>query len=122
MEVLIQFVLEYFMGLSRLCPWLFGADDGAQTHLLVHVFMDGRSAVAVPRPFQIGGHAAVAIHSFMAVVDATDLLLNLCFLGIIICLPVLPVVIVGIRAERQPPQQPADTEFLMMLVNKSISL
>ena len=48
MEVLIQFVPEYFMGLSRLCPQLFGADDGAQTHLRIHVFMDGRCAVAVP--------------------------------------------------------------------------
>ena len=58
----------------------------------------------------------------MAMVDAADLLLNLRFLGIVICLPVLPVVIVGIRADRQPPQQPADTEFFLMTVNKSISL
>ena len=58
----------------------------------------------------------------MAVVDAADLILNLCFLGIIICLPMLPVVIVGIRADCQPPQQPADAESLMVLVNKSISL
>jgi hypothetical protein len=58
----------------------------------------------------------------MAVIDAADLLLNLCFLGIIIRLPVFPVVIVGIRTNRQPPQQPADTEFFLMTVNKSISL
>jgi len=58
----------------------------------------------------------------MAVIDAADLFLNLCFLGIIIRLPVFPVVIVGIRANRQPPQQPADTEFFLMTVNKSISL
>ena len=38
------------MGLAWLCSRLFGADDGAQTHLCVHVFMDGRSAVAVPYP------------------------------------------------------------------------
>lgn len=58
----------------------------------------------------------------MAVVDAADLLLNHCFLGIIICLPVLPVVIVGIRADPQPPQEPTDAEFFLMTVNKSISL
>ena len=58
----------------------------------------------------------------MAVVDAADLLLNFCFLGIIICLPVLPVVIVGIRADRQPPQQPAYPEFFMVLFDKPISL
>ena len=58
----------------------------------------------------------------MAVVDAADLLLDHRFLGIIICLPMLPVVIVGIRADPQPPQEPADAEFLLMIINKSISL
>ena len=75
--------------------------------------MDGRSAVAVPCPLQIGGHAAVAIHPVMAVVDASDLLLDLRFFGIIICLVVLPVVILGIRAYPQPPQEPASTEFFL---------
>ena len=46
----------------------------------------------------------------MAVVDVSDLLLHPCFLGIIICLSVPPVVIVGIRAYPQPPQEPADAE------------
>ena len=58
----------------------------------------------------------------MAVVDAADLILNLRFLGIIICLPMLPVVIVGILADPQSPQEPADAEFLLMIINKSISL
>ena len=58
----------------------------------------------------------------MAVVDAADLLLDHRFLGIIICLPMLPVVIVGIRADPQLPQEPADAEFLLMILNKSISL
>ena len=84
--------------------------------------MHSRAAVAVPSTFQISCHTAVTVHTIMAVVDIPDLLLNLCFLGIIIRLPVFPVVIVGIRANRQPPQQPADTEFFLMTVNKSISL
>ena len=58
----------------------------------------------------------------MAMVDAADLLLDHRFLGIIICLPMLPVVIVGVRADPQPPQEPADAVFLLMVVNKSISL
>lgn len=58
----------------------------------------------------------------MAVVDIPDLLLNLCFLGIIIRLPVFPVVIISIRADPQPLQQPVDSEFLMVLVKESISL
>ena len=58
----------------------------------------------------------------MAVIDAADLLLNLCFLGIIIRLPVFPVVVISIRADAQPLQQPAGAIFLMVLVNESISL
>ena len=58
----------------------------------------------------------------MAVIDATDLLLNLRFLGIIIRLPVFPVVIVGIRADPQPPQQPADAEFFLVLIDEPVSL
>ena len=58
----------------------------------------------------------------MAVVDAADLFLNHCFLGIIIFLPVLLVVTVGIWAYSQPPQEPTYTEFFLMTVNKLISL
>ena len=121
-EVLFQFVFKYFVGLPRLCAWFLGADDSVQAQLPVHIFMDSRAAVAVPSAFQISCHIAVTVHTIMAVVDIPDLLLNLCFLGIIIRLPVFPVVIIGIRADPQPPQQPADSEFLMVLVKESISL
>jgi hypothetical protein len=84
--------------------------------------MDSRAAVAVPSAFQISRHPAVTVHTIMAMVDIPDLLLNLCFLGIIIRLPVFPVVIISIRADPQALQQPADSEFLMVLVKESISL
>lgn len=110
MEVLLQLISEYFMGPAWLCNRLFEADDGAQTHLCVHIFMDGRSTVAMPCPLQISDHAAVAVHLVMAMVDAADLLLNLRFSGIIIRPPMLPVVVVCIGADRQSSQQPADAE------------
>ena len=122
MEVLLSLILEYFMGLVWLSPRLFSADDGAQTHLRVQVFMDGRTAIAVPCTFQIGGHATVAVHSVMAVVDVADLFLNFRFFCIIIRLSVFPIVIAGIRADPQPSQEPADTEIFLMTVNKPISL
>ncbi len=120
-EVLFQPVFKHFVGLAGLCPWLFGTDDGAQTHFCVHVFMDRRGAVTVPLAPLVDSHAAVAVHTIVAVVDVPDLLLDF-FLSIIISLPVFPVVIVCVRADRQPPQQPADAEFFLMVVNKSISL
>ena len=121
-EVLFQLVFKYFVGLPRLCSWFLGAHDRMQAQLLVHIFMDRRTAVAVPAAFQISCHTAVTVHTIMAVVDIPDLLLNLCFFGIIIRLPVFPVVIISIRADPQPLQQPADSEFLMVLVKESISL
>lgn len=73
----------------------------AQFH--IHIFMDSRLAVAVSPASQISCHAAVAVHSVVAVVDFTDLLLDFRFLGMITRLPVLPVVIVSIRADPKPP-------------------
>ena len=84
--------------------------------------MDSRSAIAVSAAFQIGPHAPVAICAVVAVIDALDLLLDFRLLGMILRLPVFPVVVIGIRAEPQPPQQPAGAEFFMVLVNESISL
>lgn len=122
MEVLIQFVIKYFMGLPRLCPRPLGADDGIQTQFPVHIFMDCCLAVAVPPALQIGRHTAVPVYSVVAVVDLFDLFPDFLFLGIIIRLPVFPVVIVGIRADPQPPQQPADAEFFLMLIDEPVSL
>lgn len=121
MEILFQLIPEHLMWLPGLCPGLFGTDNRMQTLFDVHIFMDGRLAVAVASALQIGPHAAVAVHSAMAVVDFVNLFLGFCFLGIITRLPVFPVVIVGIRTYLQPSQQPADAEFLIMLVNEPVS-
>ena len=90
------------MGLAWFYLQLFGANDGTQTYLRVHVFMDGRNAVAVTCPLQICSHAAVAVRFILAVLDAVNLFLNLHFRGII-CLPMFSVVIVGIRGDPQAP-------------------
>ena len=122
MEILIQFVIKYFMGLPWLCPRSLGADDGMQTQFPVHIFMDRCLTVAVPPALQIGSHTAEPVYSIVAVVNLFDLFLDFLFLGTIIRLPVFPVVIAGIRADPQPPQQPADAEFFMVLFDKPISL
>ena len=93
-----------------------------QAHLPVHIFMDGSGAITVPFAFQVDRHAAIAIDAVVPVVDLIYLPLDFCFLGVIIRLPVLPVVIVGIRTDSQPLQQPADAEFFMVLVDETVSL
>ncbi len=119
MDVLVELVLEYFMWLPWICTRFYRVDDGMQTHLRVHIFMDGSCAVAVSFTRQIDRHGTVAVNTVVPVVDFIYLPLDLCFLGIIIRLPVFPVVIVGIRAE---PQQPVGAEFFVVLVNKPVSL
>ena len=92
----------------------------AQFH--VHIFMDSRAAVAVSPAFQANCHAAVTVHTIIAVADIPDLLLNLYFWGIIIRLPVFPAIVISIRTDSQSLQQPADAVFLMVPVNEPISL
>ncbi len=121
-EILLQSVFKHFVGLPGLCPRLFGTDDGTQPHLHVHVFMDSCGTVAVSYALQIGRHAAVAVNAVVPVVDLIYLSLDFCFLGIITRLPVFTVVIVGIRADPQPPEQPAGAEFFMVLVDNPVSL
>ena len=84
--------------------------------------MDGSGTVTISFALQIDRHAAIAINTVVPVVDLINLPLDFCFLGIIPCLPVFPVVIVGIRADPQPPQQPADAEFFLMLIDEPVSL
>ena len=68
---------------------------------------------------QINGHASVSIHPIVLVVNLSDLRLYHRFLGIVIRLPVFPVVIVSIRANIQPTQQPAQPKiFLIFSTNR----
>ena len=73
-------------------------------------------------PFQIYSHAPVTDGAIVLMIQFGDLLLNFLFMGIIIRLPVFPVVIICVWADAKPPQEPAQTKQLMILFNKSISL
>ena len=92
-----------------------------QAHFNIHIFMDGCGTVVVSFTLQIGRHAAIAVNTVVPVVNLINLLPDFCFLGKILRLPVLLVVIVGIRADPQAPEQPAGAELFMVLVNKPVS-
>ena len=40
-EILLQFIIEYFMRVSMLISRLFWADNGTETQLCIHIFMNG---------------------------------------------------------------------------------
>ncbi len=63
--------------------------------------MDGCGAVDVSTPFQINPHIAIAVDAVVAVVDFLDLLMDFCFLGVVVSLPMLSVVVIGIRVKSQ---------------------
>ena len=71
---------------------------------------------------QINGHASVSVHTIVLVVNLPDLCLYLRFLGIVIRLPVFPVVIVSILANIQPTQQPSQPKIFLIFFDKPISL
>ena len=89
------------MGLSRLYPWLLGANNGAQAQFRVHVFMNGSRAVMISYSLQINRHAPVTIYAMMVMIDIPELFLDFCFVRMIRCLPVLSVIILGIRTNHQ---------------------
>ena len=110
------------MRLSVFMARFFRTDDRTQTKFYIHISVYGQRTVIISSACQINCHAPVPIDSIMDMVDIPDLCHNLRFLGIIVRLPVFPVVVIGIRIYVQSAQQPADCEFLTILVCESISL
>lgn len=71
---------------------------------------------------QIYSHAPVTDGAIVFVIDFVDLILNFLFMGIVICLPVFPIVVVCVWTNTKLPKKPAQAKQIMILINKSISL
>lgn len=75
----------------------FWMHNHMQPYFLIHI-MNGGWTIMEAFAYQIKRLAPVSLYSVVFVIYFTDLLLHPGFLGIVICLPVFPVVIVSIRA------------------------
>ena len=84
--------------------------------------MYGNCAVMASPARQIDSHGSVSRHPVMRMVNFPDQRFCRFFLGIIIRLSALPIVVISIRADAEPPKQPADAEFPVMPFDKAISL
>ena len=122
MEILIQPVFKDLMRFSVLISWFLGADNGEKTHLCVHIFMNSGRTVMETLTFQVDRHTPVSVHTIVGMVYFLNPRLNRCFPGIVIRFPMFPVVIISIRMQFQPPEQPANTKLVLILVDESISL
>ena len=120
-KILFEPVFKYFMRFPMLVIRLLWTHDGMKTQFHVHIFMDGRRAVAVTFPSQICRHAPVTINAIVFMVDFLNLCQNLRFMGIITRLPVFPVVVICIWIDLQPCQQPARTKDMPIFIYKPIS-
>ncbi len=121
-KILCQQIGKHFMRFSCLILRLFGAHDRTQAELYVHIFMDRCRAVVDAATFQVNTHSPVTGNTIIFMVDLLNLSQNSLLFGAIFRLPVFPVVIINVWIQAQPQQQPAYTEFLMMLVDKPIRL
>ncbi len=119
-EVPAQQVFEHLVRLPVRVHGPPAADDGPEPDLPVHVLVDGCGAEPVSRALQVDSHDAVAVDPVVAVVNLHDLLLHLLLSRVVARLPVPPVVVVGVRADAELPEQPADAELLLVLVDESI--
>ena len=81
-----------------------------------------RKTIIIAFALQVYRHAPVTDGTIVFVIDFIDLILNFLFMGIVTRLPVFPVVIVCVWADAKPPQEPAQTKQLMIVLNKSIIL
>ena len=122
MKLPLQLVFKDFVRFSALVSRFLRTDGGIEPHFRIHVFMYGNRAVMIAPARRINGHGPVSCHPVMRMIDFPAQSFCSFFLGIIICLSVFPIVVISIRADAKPPQQPADAEFPVMLFNKPIIL
>lgn len=101
---------------------LFWTDNRTETKLCVHIFMNGGITVRITFTLQINFHTPIAVNSIVRMIYFLNLCLDFGFKGIIIRLPVFPVVVISIWAYIQPSKQPANAKFIMILFDESISL
>ena len=73
-------------------------------------------------PFQVHRHAPVSVRTIVGMVYFINLRMNRRFPGIVIRLPMFPVVVISIGMQFQPQEQPANTKIALILINESISL
>ena len=97
---------------------LFETDNRTETKLCIHIFMNGGITVRITFNF----HTPIAVNSIVRMIYFLNLCLDFGFKGIVIRLPVFPVVVISIWAYTQPSKQPANAEFIMILFDESISL
>ncbi len=121
-EILVQLVFKHFMRFSLRIIRIFRADDGIQPQFRIHIFMDGRRTVVVTFPLQVDCHGPVTVYPVMLMVDFFYLCQNIGFVGIIVRLPVFPVVVIGIWIYLQPGQKPACTKYIPLFIYKPVSL
>ena len=84
--------------------------------------MDGCFTIMVTLAIQIYHHGPVPGNPFVTMVELLDFVLYLILLGIVSPFAMLFIIIVGIRAYAESSQQPAYTKFIMILIDKPISL
>lgn len=117
---------EQVLKVRMLCPavvfgW-FSLHDGTQPEFLVHVLMNcpGRKIYTCAR--QIGSHSAIAVNTIMFIVDHQNLIENLLLFRLPLCPPTFSVVVISVRINVQPSQQPPNTKQLAVLVDAPICL
>ena len=86
---------------------LLWTDNGSESKLCIHIFMNSSCTVKIAFTLQINFHASVAVNSIVGVVDFLNLCLYFCFMGIVNRLPVFPVVIIRVWTNFKPTKEPA---------------
>ena len=106
-KILVLLIIEYLMRFSMFISRLLWTDDGTEVKLRIHIFMNRNGAIRIAFAFQIDFHAPITVDTIVRMINLLNLCLYFCFPGIIIRLPVFPVVIVCVWTDFEPAKQPA---------------
>ena len=121
-KILLELIFKHFMRLPTLVVQFFRTNHRIKLQFLIHILMNGCGTVMNPSTSKINRHRPITVNTMMFVVNCFDLGENFHFLSTISSLPVFPVVVISIRANGKPAQQPTNPKFSMILLDESISL
>ena len=121
-KLLSEQICKMHMLCSRVIFGWFSLYDGAQPEFLVHVLMNGYGRKIDALPLQIDSHSAITVNTTMRMVEGLNLMENPLLFRLLLCPPMFSVVVISVRINVQPSQQPSNAKEFSIFVDESICL
>ena len=119
-EILLKCVIKNLVRRSFPVIWPLTPCYRMKSQFFVHVSMNCERTKKDVFSFQIYFNHSITNDAVMVVVYLADFLFYFLLGSEIGCLSLFPVIIVSIRVNAKPSQEPAKSKFILIFINKSI--